>query len=115
MSKKRTSEASRTDYPRVRGMKDADIDLSEVPEIKPEQVDEVQVRFDLKDVPEGKTRVTMYLDNTVVHFFKMRAGARGYQTLINETLTKVIQRHDLEELLRRVIREELSDSKREPA
>jgi len=100
---------------RLRRMKDADIDLSEVPEIKPEQLDEVQVRFDLKDVPEGKTRVTMYLDNTVVHFFKMRAGARGYQTLINETLTKVIQRHDLEELLRRVIREELSDSKREPA
>ena len=96
-------------------MKDADIDLSEVPEIKPEQLDESKVRFDLKDVPEGKTRVTMYLDNTVVHYFKMRAGARGYQTLINETLTKVIRRHDLEELLRRVIREELSDSKREPA
>ena len=57
----------------------------------------------------------MYLNNTIVHFFEMRAGARGYQTLTNEALTKVVQRHDLEELLRRVIREELSDSKREPA
>jgi len=91
------------------------MNLSELPEIKPGQLEGARARFDLKDVSEGKTRVTMYLDNTVVHFFKMRAGARGYQTLINETLTQVIRQHDLEELLRRIIREELGDSKREPA
>ena len=50
-----------------------------------------------------------------MHFFKMRAGARGYQTLINETLARFIQERDLEDMIRRVVREELSDSKRESA
>lgn len=96
-------------------MKDKDIDLSEVPEVTPEKLDGARVRFDLRDVPEGKTRVTIYLDNAVVHFFKMKAGARGYQTLINETLARFIQERDLEDMIRRVVREELSDSKRESA
>ena len=59
--------------------------------------------------------VTIYLDNTIVHFFKMRAGSRCYQTLINETLARFIQERDLEDMIRRVVREELSDSKRESA
>ena len=96
-------------------MKDKDIDLSEVPEVASEEFAGARVRFDLRDVPEGKTRVTIYLDNTVVHFFKMRAGSRGYQTLINETLAKFIHERDLEDMIRRVVREELSDSKRESA
>jgi uncharacterized protein (DUF4415 family) len=96
-------------------MKDEDIDLSEVPEVTSEQLTGARVRFDLEDVPEGKTRVTMYLDNIVVHFFKMRAGSRGYQTLINETLARFIQQRDLEGMIRRVVREELRDSKRESA
>jgi uncharacterized protein (DUF4415 family) len=96
-------------------MKDKDIDLSEVPEVTSEQPAGARVRFDLKDVPEGKTRVTIYLDNAVVHFFKMMAGTRGYQTLINETLARFIQQRDLEDMIRRVVREELSDSKRESA
>jgi len=96
-------------------MKDKDIDLSEAPEITSEQVAGARVRFDLKDVPEGKTRVTIYLDNVVVRFFKMRAGTRGYQTLINETLARSIQQRDLEDMIRRVVREELSASTRESA
>ena len=115
MSKKNTSKVSQTDFRRVRAMKDKDIDLSEVPEVTSEQLAGARVRFDLKDVPEGKTRVTIYLDNAVVHFFKMRAGIRGYQTLINETLARFIQQRDLEDIVRRVVREELSDSKRESA
>ena len=115
MRKKSTSKVSRTDFRRVRTMKDQDIDLSEVPEITSEQLAGAQVRFDLEDVPEGKTRVTIYLDNTVVRFFKMRAGTRGYQTLINETLARSIQQRELEDIVRRVVREELSDSKRESA
>jgi len=96
-------------------MRDKDIDLSEVPELTSEQLAGAQLRFDLEDVPEGKTRVTIYLDNAVVHFFKMRAGTRGYQTLINETLARSIQQRELEDIVRRVVREELSDSKRESA
>ncbi len=115
MSKKGTSKASRTDFRRVRATKDEDIDLSEVPEVTSEQLTGARVRSALEDVPEGKTRVTMYLDNTVVQFFKMMAGSRGYQTLINETLAKFIRQRDLEDMIRRVVREELSDSKRESA
>ena len=54
----------------------------------------------------GKTRLTMYLDVTVVEYFRTRAGARGYQTLINETLRRAIEQENLENVLRRVIREE---------
>jgi uncharacterized protein (DUF4415 family) len=96
-------------------MTDEDIDLSEVPEVTSEQLTGARVRYDLEDVPEGKTRVTMYLDNTILHFFKMRAGSRGYQTLINETLARFIQQRDLEDMIRRVVREEMSRSKRESA
>jgi len=45
----------------------------------------------------------------------MRAGKRGYQTLINETLAKFLDQRDLEDVIREAIREELSHSKREPA
>lgn len=44
----------------------------------------------------------------------MKAGSRGYQTLINEALTQFIRQGDLEDMIRRVVREEL-ESKRESA
>lgn len=54
----------------------------------------------------GKTRLTMYLDIAVVEHFRSRAGGRGYQTLINEALKQAIDQEKLEDVLRRVIREE---------
>jgi len=56
--------------------------------------------------PRGKTRLTMYLDMAVVEYFRSRAGGRGYQTLINEALRQAIAQEKLEDVLRRVIREE---------
>jgi uncharacterized protein (DUF4415 family) len=56
--------------------------------------------------PRGKVRLTMYLDMAVVEYFRSRAGGRGYQTLINEALKQAIQQENLEDVLRRVIREE---------
>ena len=56
--------------------------------------------------PRGKTRLTMYLDMAVVEYFRSRAGGRGYQTLINEALRQAIAQENLEDVLRRVIREE---------
>jgi uncharacterized protein (DUF4415 family) len=56
--------------------------------------------------PRGKTRLTMYLDTAVVEYFRSRAGGRGYQTLINEALKRAIEQENLENVLRRVIREE---------
>ncbi len=46
-----------------------------------------------------------------MEFFKARAGARGYQTLINEALKQAIERESLEDTLRRVIREEAATYK----
>jgi uncharacterized protein (DUF4415 family) len=54
----------------------------------------------------GKTRLTMYLDMAVVEYFRSRAGGRGYQTLINKALKQAIEQENLEDVLRRVIREE---------
>jgi len=56
--------------------------------------------------PRGKVRLTMYLDTSVVEYFRSRAGGRGYQTLINEALKRAIEQENLENVLRRVIREE---------
>jgi uncharacterized protein (DUF4415 family) len=112
MNKKSTSKKSRTDKTRLRALKDEEIDLSEIPELGTEQLAGAKLRFALEDVPEGKTRVNMFLDNAVVHYFKMRSGGRGYQTLINETLSDYIRRQELEDMLRRVIREELKGRRR---
>ena len=54
-----------------------------------------------------KKRVTLYLDAALVDEFKRRAGARGYQTIINETLKTSLSQASLEGVLRRVIREDL--------
>ena len=81
-----------------------------------------RLRVGLKDVgqPEfagaltqqlGKHRITIMLDDAVVRAYKARAGGRGYQTLINETLRRGLQadaaKDDLREVVRQVIREEL--------
>jgi uncharacterized protein (DUF4415 family) len=55
----------------------------------------------------GKQRVSIMLDGAVIAFFKAKAGERGYQTLINQTLHSAMQYETLESALRKVIREEL--------
>jgi uncharacterized protein (DUF4415 family) len=107
MNKKSTSKASLTDWERVDAMMDGDIDLSEIPEITEEQIARAKLRIGGKPVPKGKVRVNIFLDASIVAFFKTQAGERGYQTLINEALKENIRHHDLESLLRRIIREEL--------
>jgi uncharacterized protein (DUF4415 family) len=64
------------------------------------------------EVPAGKTRITIRLDEDVVQWFKDQvhaAGGGNYQTLINAALREHIERRrePLEDTLRRVIREEL--------
>ena len=55
----------------------------------------------------NKQRVNIFLDGVVVAHFKAKAGERGYQTLINETLKLAIQAESLEGVVRKAIREEL--------
>lgn len=61
----------------------------------------------------GKLRITIRLDRDIVEYFKTKvhkAGGGSYQNLINEALRQhmTINNGELEDLLRRVIREELS-------
>ncbi len=55
----------------------------------------------------NKQRVNIFLDGAVIAHFKTKAGARGYQTLINEALKQVIQAESIEGVVRKTIREEL--------
>lgn len=62
--------------------------------------------------PQGKTRITIYLDDAVVAGFKQRGEAvgKGYQTLINDTLTNALAESDAPVTvsnLRKILREEL--------
>jgi len=64
------------------------------------------------ELPPGKTRVTIRLDDDVLDWFRAQvhaAGGGNYQTLINLALKQYIatRREPLEKLLRRVLREEL--------
>jgi uncharacterized protein (DUF4415 family) len=54
-----------------------------------------------------KQRVNIFLDGAVVEHFKTKAGDRGYQTLINETLKQAIRSESIEAVVRKTIREEL--------
>lgn len=56
----------------------------------------------------GKKRITMCIDDDVLAAFKAKAGERGYQTLINQTLRETLAQEDLETMLHRVVREELA-------
>lgn len=72
-----------------------------------------------KDVPHlaklqaegaGKTRITIMLDNDTLENFRQKAkeAGMGYQTLINQALKSYVSEPLLnEEVLRRVIRDEL--------
>ena len=106
VSKRRA--ASKTDWPRIKAQRDADIDLSDIPEISADMAARGVVCVGGKIVHSGKQRLTMYLDTAIVEYFKSRAGTRGYQTLINAALKQAIEHEALEDTLRRVVREEVT-------
>ena len=81
-------------------------DCDEYPQVTQADLDRATFRVGLKPAPR-KQRVTILLDTGLVEYFKAKAGERGYQTLINDALRQAMEREDLEEVLRRVIREEL--------
>ena len=61
-------------------------------------------------IPSGKTRITIRLDDDVIEWFRQQAeqaAGGNYQTAINQALREHIDRQTLEDLLRRVVREEL--------
>ena len=65
--------------------------------------------------PKGKTRITIRIDDDILEWFcgeVEAAGGGSYQTLINNALREYLnqQQQPLEELLRRVVREELKSA-----
>jgi uncharacterized protein (DUF4415 family) len=81
-------------------------EYDEHPEVTQADLDSAVLRVGLKPVPR-KQRITILLDTGLVEYFKAKAGKRGYQSLINETLRAAKEREGLEDALRRVVREEL--------
>lgn len=55
-----------------------------------------------------KQRVNIYLDSAVVEHFKAKACARGYQTLINESLKHAMHGAHIGETVRKAVRSELA-------
>ena len=63
-------------------------------------------------LPAGKERITIRLDADILAWFRQQVDLRGggnYQTLINQALREYVagQQLPIEDLLRRVLREEL--------
>jgi uncharacterized protein (DUF4415 family) len=109
MKQNSTLNSSESDWAYLEKMSDEEIDLSDIPEVTEAQMARAVFRVGGKLVREGKVRVNIYLDAEVVAYYKAQAGGRGYQTLINEALKEGMREHELEEVLRRVIREELAE------
>jgi len=84
MKKQSSSKASKTDWARVRALKDKDIKLSaENPEADVKHIVRGIVRRGLKPVPP-KAAIALRLDADVLDWFKSQGP--GYQTRINAVL-----------------------------
>jgi uncharacterized protein (DUF4415 family) len=64
---------------------------------------------------EGKTRITIYLDDAVIEKYKSRSekSGKGYQTLINDALRENLGFEPevlTATVLRKILREELAQS-----
>ncbi|MBI5234033.1 MAG: BrnA antitoxin family protein [Deltaproteobacteria bacterium] len=76
---------SKTDWARVKAMKDSEIDFSDSPSLDKD--------FFKKAVlwPGTKKQITLRLDPDVIEFFKKQG--RGYQSTINAVLRKYVEVH----------------------
>ena len=59
----------------------------------------------------NKQRINIYLDQAIIAYFKDKAGERGYQTLINDSLREAMHRSSFEATIRQTIKEELRSRK----
>ena len=89
MKKTATSKKSGTDFKRLDVMTDADIDLSDIPEVTPEMFAKGVVRRGLK--PITKRQLTLRLDSDVIDWFRSQGG--GYQTRMNALLRAYMNEH----------------------
>ena len=66
---------------------------------------------------KGKTRITIYIDDSVLNEFRARAErmGTGYQTMVNEALKAFLEKNEqpvTAAVLRQIIREELPEASR---
>ena len=90
MNKKPISSKSETDWQRLDNMTDEEIDLSDCPEIAPENFAKAVVRRGLP-VDKNKAQVTLRIDSDVLEWFKSQG--KGYQTKINSLLRAYMEAH----------------------
>jgi uncharacterized protein (DUF4415 family) len=86
-----SSEASETDWNRLDSLKGEDIDLSDIPEVSPEEFARGIVREGLKPIPKKK-QATLRLDEDVLNWFKPQGSE--YRTRINILLRAYMQAHE---------------------
>ena len=86
MKERNMKKQSRTDWGRLKAMKDEDIDTSDIPELDED--------FFKKAVlwPGRKKQITLRLDLDIIEFFKKRG--RGYQSMMNSVLRKYVEIHN---------------------
>ncbi len=64
----------------------------------------------------GKTRITIWIDNSTLEWFKEKAEheGRGYQTEINEALKNYIEQDQrpIQEIIKEAVREGLKELKK---
>lgn len=90
MNNETTSRDSQTDWRRLDAMSDEQIDLSDCPEVTPEQFAKAMVRRGLP-ASKNKAQVTLRIDSDVLEWFKSQG--RGYQTQINTLLRAYMEAH----------------------
>jgi len=84
----------RTDFQRVRAMRDAEIDYSDIPQLGKSFWKRAKLVM-----PEPKDRLTIRLDHDIVEWLKKQGS--GYQTRINAILRSYMMAQTAEDAPRR--------------
>jgi uncharacterized protein (DUF4415 family) len=69
-------------------------DRDEYTEVTQADLDRATFRIGLNPSPR-KQSITIALDESLIEYFKLKAGENGYQALINETLRQAMEQEEL--------------------
>ncbi|MEE4358878.1 MAG: toxin-antitoxin system antitoxin subunit [Desulfococcaceae bacterium] len=82
-------------------------DFDEYPEVTQNDINRAVFRIGRIPASSSKQQITILPDTVLVEYFRIKAGDDDFQRLINDTLRKSVEYENLEDTIRRVIREEL--------
>jgi uncharacterized protein (DUF4415 family) len=106
-NKKYSAKPNKVNWSAVDAAPMADMPDDDSPELSNEIFQQLKpIGQVLPELNLGKQRITIMLDASVIKAYKAKAGGRGYQTLINETLRRGLEADSVKEALREVLREE---------